>query len=42
MTDKVKIIKREVLSDNWYILRKITYEYVKKDGSVHRCGALQR
>ncbi|MBI3235285.1 MAG: GDP-mannose pyrophosphatase NudK [Bacteroidetes bacterium] len=23
----------ELLSDNWYILRKITYEYVKKDGT---------
>lgn len=28
----VKIIAREVLSSNWYTLRKITYEYLKKDG----------
>ena len=30
---KVRNIKREVLSDNWYTLRKITFEYLKKDGS---------
>jgi GDP-mannose pyrophosphatase NudK len=30
----VKIIKTEILSDNWYTLRKITYELQKKDGSV--------
>lgn len=29
---KVNIIKTEILSDNWYTLRKITYEYLKKDG----------
>lgn len=33
MIDKVKILNTEVLSDNWYVLRKITYEYVKKDGT---------
>lgn len=33
MVDHVKIVKTEILSDNWYILRKITYEYEKKDGS---------
>ncbi|PWJ54077.1 nudix-type nucleoside diphosphatase (YffH/AdpP family) [Dyadobacter jejuensis] len=33
MIDKVKILKTEVLSDNWYVLRKITYEYTKKDGT---------
>ena len=32
MIDKVKILKTEVLSDNWYILKKVTYEYLKKDG----------
>lgn len=32
--NKVKILKEEVLSDNWYILKKITYEYQKKDGTV--------
>ncbi len=33
MIDQVNIIKTEILSDNWYVLRKITYEYIKKDGS---------
>ena len=33
MIDRVKILKTEILSDNWYILRKLTYEYFKKDGS---------
>jgi len=33
MIDKVKILNTEVLSDNWYVLRKITYEYLKKDGT---------
>lgn len=30
MIDNVKILDTKVLSDNWYILRKITYEYTKK------------
>lgn len=34
MISNVKILKTEILSDNWYILKKITYEYSKKDGSV--------
>jgi len=29
---KIEILKTEILSDNWYILRKITYNYLKKDG----------
>ncbi len=29
---KIEILKTEVLSDNWYTLRKITYNYLKKDG----------
>ena len=33
MSEKVKIISKEILSNNWYTLRKITYEYQKKDGS---------
>jgi GDP-mannose pyrophosphatase NudK len=32
MTSKIEITKSEVLSDNWYTLRKITYNYLKKDG----------
>lgn len=30
---KIEILKTEVLSDNWYTLRKVTYNYQKKDGS---------
>jgi nudix-type nucleoside diphosphatase (YffH/AdpP family) len=33
MITDINILKTEILSDNWYILRKITYDYVKKDGS---------
>lgn len=33
MIENVKIIESKILSDNWYVLRKITYEYTKKDGS---------
>jgi GDP-mannose pyrophosphatase NudK len=32
MISDVKILNTEVLSNNWYVLRKITYEYVKKNG----------
>jgi nudix-type nucleoside diphosphatase (YffH/AdpP family) len=35
MISNVKVIKTDVLSNNWYILRKVTYTYEKKDGSVH-------
>jgi GDP-mannose pyrophosphatase NudK len=33
---EIKIIREELLSDNWYSLRKYTYEILKKDGSLHR------
>jgi GDP-mannose pyrophosphatase NudK len=33
MIANIKILSNEVLSDNWYILKKITYEYSKKDGT---------
>ena len=33
MIDEVKILRTEILSDNWYVLKKITYEYVKRDGT---------
>lgn len=32
--DKIKILKTEILSDNWYTLNKITYEHTTKDGST--------
>ena len=31
--EKVKILKSEVLSDNWYILRKLTFKYQLNDGT---------
>lgn len=33
MINNIKILDTKVLSDNWYVLRKITYEYTKKDGT---------
>lgn len=33
MIDNIKILDSKVLSDNWYVLRKITYEYSKKNGT---------
>lgn len=36
MNNKVNIIKKEVLSDNWYTLNKVTFDYTLKDGSVQR------
>ncbi|QWX82680.1 GDP-mannose pyrophosphatase NudK [Cellulophaga sp. HaHaR_3_176] len=30
---KVKNIKKELLSDNWYTLNKITFDYQKEDGT---------
>jgi len=32
-TDLIKIQKTEILSDDWYTLRKVTYDYLQKDGS---------
>lgn len=34
MINKVKILNTEILSDNWYILKKITYEFTKPDGTI--------
>jgi GDP-mannose pyrophosphatase NudK len=33
---KIKNLQTEILSDNWYTLRKITYDYLKKDGQWQR------
>ena len=33
MNADVEIIKTEVLSDNWYVLRKVTFKIRKRDGS---------
>jgi GDP-mannose pyrophosphatase NudK len=42
--EKIKILKSEVLSDNWYTLKKITYEYTKNNGEtiVHSREAYDR
>ena len=34
MSTTIKIIKSEILSNNWYTLRKITFDYLHKNGSV--------
>ncbi|WP_298153669.1 GDP-mannose pyrophosphatase NudK [Flavobacterium sp.] len=31
---KINILNSELLSDNWYILKKFEYEYTKNDGTV--------
>jgi GDP-mannose pyrophosphatase NudK len=33
MNSKIRHLKIEVLSDNWYILRKATFDYQQKDGT---------
>lgn len=35
MIKNVRILETNLLSDNWYILTKIVYEFTKKDGSRH-------
>ncbi len=31
---KIKIVGTEILSDNWYTLKKVTYEAIQKDGTI--------
>lgn len=33
MIHNIHILNNEILSDNWYVLKKITYQYTKNDGS---------
>lgn len=33
MTTAVEVLRTEVLSDNWYVLRKVTFRMRKRDGS---------
>ncbi len=33
MSSPAKITNTEILSNNWYTLKKVTYEYLKKDGT---------
>ncbi len=35
MIDQIKILQTDILSDNWYTLKKVTYEYAKKDGTIN-------
>lgn len=35
MINNIKILSTDILSNNWYTLKKVTYEYTKKDGSKH-------
>lgn len=32
--ENIKIVSKEILSDNWYTLSKITFQYSKKDGTI--------
>lgn len=32
MNDKIRNISTEVLSDNWYVLRKVTFDFLQKNG----------
>lgn len=32
ISDRVRVLNVEVLSDNWYVLRKVTFEWRRKDG----------
>ncbi|RXK62122.1 GDP-mannose pyrophosphatase NudK [Lacibacter luteus] len=34
MNNNINILQTDILSNNWYILKKVTYEYRMKDGSV--------
>jgi GDP-mannose pyrophosphatase NudK len=36
MAAKVLITKTEILSDNWYVLKKVSYDYTQNDGTVLR------
>jgi GDP-mannose pyrophosphatase NudK len=35
MVKNVRILQTDLLSDNWYILNRFTYEFTKNDGSQH-------
>lgn len=35
MNNRVRIQKTEILSDNWYILKKVTFDYQHKNGTWH-------
>lgn len=33
ISDRIRILKVETLSDNWYVLKKTTFEYQRSDGT---------
>src|SRR5450432_2977511 len=33
---QIRILKEELLSDNWYTLKKYSYEIIKEDGSIQK------
>jgi len=33
MNSRIRISEEKVLSDNWYVLKKVTFDYQRKDGS---------
>jgi len=34
--ERVRILKTEVLSDDWYVLRKVTFDFQRRDGAWQR------
>ncbi|WP_321797198.1 NUDIX domain-containing protein [Caballeronia sp. J97] len=34
--ERVRILKTEVLSDDWYVLRKVTFDFQRRDGDWQR------
>lgn len=36
MNDRIKILEEQILSDNWYLLKKITFDYQRKNGLWER------
>lgn len=36
MRDRIRLISDQVLSDDWYLLRKVTFDYRRRDGSWQR------
>jgi nudix-type nucleoside diphosphatase (YffH/AdpP family) len=36
MNDRIKILEEQVLSNNWYLLKKITFDYRRKNGLWER------
>ena len=35
-SERVRILKTEVLSDDWYVLRKVTFDFQRRDGVWQR------